>query len=107
MTSPDLLKPDSVATFVIARCGFFEPGVVTSAHFEAAPPGPSSTQAWLKNEPASTSAWVIVWLAVQLIVAPGASEEPLAGVQDRPEAFGSVTVTAARVVLPVFVATIV
>ena len=53
------------------------------------------------------SACVTVWLAVQFIVAPGASEEPLAGVQVRPLAFGSVTVTLCRVTLPSFVATIV
>ena len=57
--------------------------------------------------PASMSAWVIVWVAVQVIVAPGASDEPLAGVQDRSLTPGSVTVTAASVVLPSLVATIV
>ena len=39
--------------------------------------------------------------------AAGANEEPLAGVQSRFGAFGSVTVTAASVVLPSLVATIV
>ena len=53
------------------------------------------------------SAWVTVWLAVQLSDAPGASDEPLAGVQHRPVAFASVTVTAASVVLPSLVAVIV
>ena len=43
------------------------------------------------------SAWVIVWLAVQFSDAPGASDEPLAGVHDRPLAFGSVTVGVAVV----------
>src|SRR5205823_2572723 len=41
------VRPDSVATFVIDKAGLCVPGVVTSAHFWAAPPAPSSTQAWL------------------------------------------------------------
>ena len=53
------------------------------------------------------SACVTVCDAVQLIDAPGASDEPLAGVQARPLTFGSVTVTLFSVVLPSFVATIV
>ena len=48
-----------------------------------------------------------VWVAVQVIVPPGASGDPLVGVQDSPVTPGSVTVTAASVMLPVFVATIV
>ena len=57
--------------------------------------------------PASMSAWVIVCVAVHFIDAPGASDEPLAGVQTRSLTFGSVTVTAASVVLPLLVAMIV
>ena len=53
------------------------------------------------------SACVTVWLAVQVIDAPGASGDPLAGVQPGRPTFGSVTVTAASVVLPSLVATIV
>ena len=53
------------------------------------------------------SAWVTVWLAVQLIESPGASDEPLAGVHVPRPAFGSVMVTAASVVLPLLVAVIV
>ena len=53
------------------------------------------------------SACVTVCVAVQLIDAPGASDEPFAGVQSSPLTFGSVTVTAASVVLPLLVATIV
>ena len=53
------------------------------------------------------SACVIVWLAVHVIDAPGASDDPLAGVQTRSLTCGSVTVTAASVVLPLLVATIV
>src|SRR3954468_23947684 len=87
--------------------GFLEPGVVTSAHASAAPPTPSSTHAWFLYEPASMSAWVTVCDAVQLNDAPGASDEPFAGVQTKPVAFGSVTVTAANVVLPSLVAVIV
>ena len=52
------------------------------------------------------SAWVTVWVAVQISEAPGASGEPLAGVQaHEADAFGSVTVTDASVVLPSLVAT--
>ena len=50
---------------------------------------------------------MIVWLAVQVIEAPGANSDPFAGVQTRLGAFGSVTVTDCSVVLPLFVATIV
>ena len=53
------------------------------------------------------SACVTVWVAVQVIDAPGANDDPLAGVQVSPLTFGSVTVTAASVMLPVLVATIV
>ena len=51
------------------------------------------------------SAWVTVWDAEQLSVAPGASDEPLAGVHVPRTAFASVMVTEASVVLPPFVAT--
>ena len=51
------------------------------------------------------SAWVTVWVAEQVIVSPGASDEPLAGVQVPSVAFASVMVTAASVVLPPLVAT--
>src|SRR3954471_18231249 len=108
MTSPGLLKPDSVATFVIARCGLFVPGVVASAQTAAAPPAPSFTHAWLKKVPASTSAWTIVWLAVQLIVPPTARlATGFDGRQTRLLTFGSVTRTLLNVTLPSLVATIV
>src|SRR4051794_36035515 len=108
MTSPGLLKPDSVATLSFVRLGFFEPGVVTSSHAFAAGPAPSSTQAWLKYEPASTSACVIVWLAVQLIDAPGAREATgLVGVQTRFATCRSVTATFVSVTFPLLLATIV
>ena len=47
-----------------------------------------------------------MWVAAQTIVAPGASDEPLAGVQVPRMAFGSVMVAAAIVVLPLLVAVI-
>ena len=47
-----------------------------------------------------------VWVAAQTIVAPGASDEPLAGVQVPRMAFGSVMVAEAIVVLPLLVAVI-
>lgn len=55
--------------------------------------------------PASISAWVMTWLPVQLMLAPGSRSLPLAGVQVSGwEAgnIGSVTVTPLRVTLPVF-----
>src|SRR6185295_8685665 len=98
MTSPALLKPLSVATLSIVRLGFCEPGVVTSSHAFAAPPAPSSTQAWLKKLPASTSAWVTVWLAEQLIDAPGSRfATGVDGVHTRSGTCGSVTSTLYRV----------
>ena len=58
----------------------------------------------LMIEPLSTSAWVTVRVAVQLIVAPGASTAGAAGVQEsapRPGS-GSDTPTLWRVTVPVF-----
>src|SRR3954452_8775639 len=108
MTSPALLKPASVAVLSIVRLGFLLPGVLTSEHAFAAPPAPSSTQAWLKKLPASTSACVTVWLAVQLIEAPGARfATGVDGVHTRFGAFGSVTSTSCNVTLPLLLATIV
>src|SRR3954449_9712301 len=106
MTSPALLKPASVATLSIVRLGFCVPGVVTSEHTFAAPPAPSSTQAWLKKLPASTSACVTVWLAEQLIDAPGARlATGVDGVHDRFDTFGSVTSTLNSVTFPSLLAT--
>src|SRR3982750_2960765 len=106
MRSPALLKPDSVANFLIVRLGFCEPGVVTSEHAFAAPPAPSSTQAWLKKLPASTSACVTAWLAVQLIEAPGAKlATGVDGVHTRFGAFGSLTSTLCNVTFPLLLAT--
>ncbi len=48
-----------------------------------------------------------VCVAVQVIDAPGANDEPFAGVHASPVTPGSATVTAASVVLPTFFATIV
>ena len=53
------------------------------------------------------SACVTVCVAVQFIDAPGANPDPFGGVQANPLTFGSLTVTAASVMLPSFVATIV
>src|SRR5438034_1225643 len=100
MTSPTALYPDSVGTFVIFRCGFFVPGVVAWEQVCTAPSGPSSTHALLRKPPLSMSACTIVWVAVQLIDVPGASGDPLAGVQARSVTCSSVTLTNASVVLP-------
>src|SRR3954452_24701354 len=106
MTSPTLLNDVSVAFFVIARCGFCVPGVVTSAHCCAAGPAPSSTQALLKKLPASMSACVTVWLAEHVIEAPGARlATGFDGVQVRFDTCASVTVTFDNVTLPSLVAT--
>jgi hypothetical protein len=48
-----------------------------------------------------------VCVAVQLIDAPGASDEPFAGEHTSPDTLGSLTVTLPRAICPVFVATIV
>ena len=53
------------------------------------------------------SAWVTVWLAVQSIEPPGASGDPLAGVQPRPVDVRVGDGHVASVVLPSLVATIV
>src|SRR5205809_1101310 len=57
--------------------------------------------------PASMSAWLTVYVAVQLIFAPGTSVAGVTGVQARPGSSGSLTVTPVRLVLPVLVALIV
>ena len=89
------------------QCGFLSPGVVTSSHACGGTVGAVVDTGLVVVVPASMSAWVIVWLAVHVIDAPGASDEPLAGVQLRSLTFASVTVTAASVVLPLLVAMIV
>ena len=54
------------------------------------------------------SAWVIVCVAVQVIVPPGARRRPgWLGAQTQDVAFASVTVTLCKVTLPSLVATIV
>src|SRR6266446_1558540 len=108
MTSPTLLKPVAVVALSIVRDGFLVPVVVTLSQALAAPPAPSSTQASLKKVPASRSAWVIVWLAVQLIDAPGARlATGVVGVHDRLVTWASVTSTLVSVTFPLLVATIV
>jgi hypothetical protein len=52
------------------------------------------------------SAWVTTCVATHVSVPPGASGEPLAGVQVPRMAFGSVMVAEASVVLPLLVAVI-
>src|SRR5437762_2522949 len=106
MTSPALLKPDSVASVLVVMLGSSEPGVHTSAHPIAAGPAPSSTQAWLKNEPASTSACVTTWLArsEERRVGKGSGTGG-DGEQARYSAFRSVTSTLCNVTLPSLLAT--
>src|SRR5438034_26162 len=85
----------------MARCGFGEPGVSTVEHCRPPQPTPTSAQDWFAYWPASRSACVTVWLAVQLIVPPGARlATGVAGVHVRPVAFGSVTSTLCSVTLP-------
>src|SRR6476619_8572382 len=104
--SPTLLKVVSVATFVIFRCGDCAAGTVLSAHCLVA--GGPVTHAVSLNDPASRSVWVTVWVPVHTIESPGASGEPLAGVQEKLSSAGvSSTVALASVVLPSFVAVIV
>src|SRR3954467_8277058 len=59
------------------------------------------------TEPLSTSACVTAYVPVQVIATPGSSEAGVAGVQSSAGRWGSLTVTAVRVVFPVFVAVIV
>src|SRR5437879_8179705 len=72
MRSPTLLKPVAVVALSTVSDGFLVHSFPTRRSSDLAPPAPSSTQASLKKLPASRSAWVIVWLAVQLIDAPRA-----------------------------------
>ena len=69
---------------MIDSAGSCQPATSTSSHACAAPPAPSSTQALFEKLPASMSACVTVCVAVQVIDAPGANDEPLAGVQPDP-----------------------
>jgi len=76
----------------------------------AAPPpiGAPLAVAVLVTVPASTSAWVGVYAAVQVTVAPGASDaapagQPGAGVLPLPVKAPSATATPVSVTLPVFV----
>src|SRR5436190_1332393 len=105
MTSPALLKPVSVATLMIASCVFFDAAAITSTYTLSLHAALPISQAWLKNEPASTSACTIVWLAEHVNDAPGARTGRLVGGQLSTAAFGSVTVTPCRVTLPSLVAT--
>ena len=94
-----------VEVLSIVRAGFRLPVTVAGAQTWVAPL--ASAQAESLTEPAFRSAWVMVWLAVQVIVARGANDEPLAGVHDRSDTWASVTVTLASVTLPVLVAVMV
>src|SRR5262245_6168900 len=107
MIWPTALYPDSVATFVIARCGFWLPGVVTSRSEERRAGKRCRSHGWSAWWPASVWRWVTVWVAVLVIEAPGDGVEPCVGVRGVPLSVGSVTVTAASVVFPSLVATIV
>ena len=58
--------------------------------------------------PASRSAWVTVWVAPQLMEAPGAKEATgVVGVQVPTVALASATVTLVKVTLPLLVAVMV
>ena len=54
----------------------------------------------LMTDPASRSIWVMVWVPVQMVDAPGPN---VVAVQVIPEVTASVTVTLVRVTLPVLV----
>src|SRR3954454_6122525 len=57
----------------------------------------------LAMEPRSRSAWLTVYVPVQLIAAPGLRLAGVTGVHSSAGSRGSATVTPARVVLPVLV----
>src|SRR4051794_6855851 len=78
----------------------------TSSHAFAAPPAPSSTQAWLKKLPASTSACVTV-RPEEHMTEPQATIHVACRVvlHTRIGAFGSVTSTLCNVTFPLLLAT--
>src|SRR4051812_16021506 len=102
-------------TVGLATLATVRPGVctaLTNAGASAVTSGPvggvPAVWAVLVKLPASRSAWVTVWEAVQLIVSPGARlATGVFGVQLRLLTLGSVTSTLVSVTLPVLVETIV
>src|SRR5436190_1891272 len=94
MTSPAVLKPVSVATLVIARCGFCEPGVVTSSHAFAAPPAPTSAQDSSELQSPSASVCRLVRVDEHVNDAPGARSEPFVVVHPISSASASLTDTS-------------
>ena len=83
---------------------------VTVSGLESDTSGPdgglASTEPVFEIDPASTSAWVVVYVAVQVTVAPGANEamtfELLPQSMAESPLIGSVTVAELSVTLPVF-----
>ena len=79
--------------------------VAVSSSVTVAPAGDvPAAVAVLTIDPASTSAWVTVYVAAHVVDAPGASVAAGHVIADRPGS-GSVTPTALNVTLPVFVTT--
>src|SRR5436190_906759 len=70
MTSPTLVNVVGLAVLVIVRAGFWLP--VTVALGRACVCTVVTQRAGMVNVPASTSAWVMLWVPVHVIDAPGA-----------------------------------
>ena len=99
-------RPDvGLAVFVSEIDAVWSASTVAPSVWLTGPPGPSpAIVAEFEIEPASTSAWVTVYVAEQSIVAFGARVAGVVGVQviaDRP-GIGSVTSTLLTVTVPVF-----
>ena len=106
MTSPATTFVFGVADFVVVSSGVWVAVTVALAvSVTGAPPvSRADTVAVLWMLPASTSAWVTVYVALQSIVSPGASVAGAVGVQsiaERP-VIGSVTWVLWSVTVPVF-----
>src|SRR5450759_4199832 len=104
MTSPTALYVDGVAVLTSVRAGFWAAMIVSEASGAVAS-SPLALAVSLK-EPASRSAWVMVWVPVHTIDAPGARlATGMAGMQVKPSSAGtSLTDTLWRVTLPLLVA---
>ena len=105
MTSPTWLKVVGVAVFVRRSAGAWPVMVTVSWEVAGAPRLPMTgvpvTVAVLVMLPASKSAWLTTWVAVQVIEPPGARLVAVQAVMA--PSLSSLTLTALIVTLPVLV----
>src|SRR5262245_40579335 len=101
---PTLAKVEPAASLVSVIDGVCVAVTVSGASsVTSVPPGVVPVAVpMLVIDPASTSAWVVTWVAVHVTLAPGASVDAGQVIVDKPGA-GSVTSTAVNVTLPVLV----